>query len=118
MWSGSCEPKAVREALVELLAIIWRKWKAQQARKIKGIPHGDVFAHRLKVAGYEPTVARAIEKLCHGLSLQSIHASPDLLHFLEMCNELVLQMMRNETVFLTVEASEWRPPEEVTEDEE
>ena len=106
--SGSCDRSRVRRVLIEVLAAAWRKWKAQHAYKIHGIPHTDVFAHRLKVAGYEPTLARALEKLCHGLALQSLAVPPEILHFLEECEEQVLDMMRNETVFLTAEASEWR----------
>ena len=119
--SVSCERSQVRDLLIDVLSAVWRKWKVQHAHKIHGIPHTDVFAHRVKVAGYEPTFARALEKLCHGLSLQSVFIPPEILHELEGCEKVVLDLMRNETVFLTAEASSGRKPkwkEEVEEDED
>ena len=104
-----CDRERVRERLLDVLASTWRKWKAQQANKIKGTPHSDVFAHRLKVAGYEPTFTRALEKLCHGLSLQSIYVPPEILRELEECEEVTLSLMRHETVFLVALAMDRIP---------
>ncbi|OYT64158.1 hypothetical protein B6U67_00720 [Methanosarcinales archaeon ex4484_138] len=92
----------LREKIAYMLATAYRRvdWKKMGSRSAY-----DVFAHRVKVAGYMNTVAKFVEKLCHGLHLQSINIDPDELLYLEEKRDEALRMLREETVLLVLMAA-------------
>jgi hypothetical protein len=65
----------------------------------------DVFQHRLKTSSSQSSVTRFIDKLCKGLSLQSISAKTEDIEYLEERKEEVLRMIREESVYLTLLAA-------------
>ena len=65
----------------------------------------DIFQHRLKTSSSQQTIPKFIDKLCKGLSLQSISANPEDIEYLESHREEVLRMIREESVYLTLLAA-------------
>ena len=91
------------DKLVELLAAAYVRVRWSQ---MKGRMPYDVFQHRLKVAARKPTIPEALDKLCHGLSLQSVSVPPELVEDLDVHREEVLHMMRTRSVLLTLKAAQ------------
>lgn len=79
------------------LAYVRVNWKRMGKRSAY-----DVFQHRLKTSSNQQSVTRFIDKLCKGLSLQSISAEPADIEYLEERSEEVLRMIREESVYLTL----------------
>jgi len=92
----------LKQNIVEVLASVYKRvnWKRMGSRSAY-----DVFAHRLKVAGYRDSIPKFLEKLCHGLQLQSVNISPELLQSLETDEARALEMIREESVYLTLLAA-------------
>lgn len=65
----------------------------------------DIFQHRVKVAANMGNIKKFIEKLCHGLHLQSISVDPEIIDFLEEHREEVLEKVREETVYWVLRAA-------------
>jgi ribosomal 50S subunit-associated protein YjgA (DUF615 family) len=66
----------------------------------------DVFQHRLKKASYCRNVGQVIERLCKGLSIQSIRPPLGLLERVQRQEDAVLHKLRTESVVLTLLAKE------------
>ena len=94
----------IEEMLVEALAQAWRKvdWR----KVARGRDSLDVFQHRVKVASYQESIPKFIEKLAHGLHLQSIPVSPEIIKRLEERRSEALQKLREETIYLILLARE------------
>lgn len=90
-------PKELEEAIVELLATIYKRANWRQIAK--GRDPIDVFQHRVLVAAYQPDLKRFIEKLCRGLSIQGVRIDPQLLAKLRENEELVMEELRNSSVY-------------------
>lgn len=90
------------ERVADMLARAYRRvqWHKMGARSAY-----DIFAHRVKVAGNMNSITRFLEKLCHGLHLQSISIDPQKIEFLEENRDEVLRMIREETVYLVLLAA-------------
>ncbi len=86
----------------DLLALAYVKvnWKRMGTRSSY-----DIFQHRLKTSSSQSSVTRFIDKLCKGLSLQSISADPSDIEHLEEQKEEILRMLREESVYLTLLAA-------------
>ena len=95
----------IQDNLVTLLKSAYKKvdWK-----RMKGRSSYDVFQHRLKVASYSDSVKKFVEKLCKGLSLQSVDVDPELIDRLESNCDEVLRRLREETVYYTLLAAKRR----------
>lgn len=97
--------KKTREDLIQVLAAVWRR--VNWARICRGRRSAaDIFMHRLKVASYQPTFPCLLEKLSHGLGLQSVDVSSSILERLRENEEEALQIVREETIYLTILAKE------------
>jgi len=96
------EMNELYEKVANILALVYVRanWKRMGKRSSY-----DVFQHRLKTSSSQQTVTKFIDKLCKGLSLQSISADPKDIEDLEKCREDVLQMLREESVYLTLLAA-------------
>ena len=90
------------EKVADILALAYMRvnWKRMGKRSSY-----DVFQHRLKTSSSQQTVTKFIDKLCKGLSLQSISANPEDIEYLESHREEVLRMIREESVYLTLLAA-------------
>ena len=90
------------EKIADVLALAYRRvnWKKMGRRSSY-----DVFQHRLKTSSSQVSVTKFIDKLCKGLSLQSISAEPEDIEYLEKHREDVLRMIREESVYLTLLAA-------------
>ena len=66
----------------------------------------DIFQHRIKTSSNQQTVTKFIDKLCKGLSLQSISAKSSDIEYLEEHRDNVLRMLREDSVYLTLLAAE------------
>jgi len=90
------------EKIADILALAYVRvnWKRMGKRSSY-----DVFQHRLKTSSSQQTVTKFIDKLCKGLSLQSISADPKDIEDLEKRREDVLRMLREESVYLTLLAA-------------
>ena len=88
--------------IADILALAYMRvnWKRMGKRSSY-----DVFQHRLKTSSSQSSVTRFIDKLCKGLSLQSIAANPEDIEYLEERKEEVLRMIREESVYLTLLAA-------------
>ena len=87
-----------------MLAYAWRQFYAVWGKKIKGRSVLDVFQHRVKVASYMPTFQRFLEKLAHGLGLQSLSVPGELIEELKGEGDRVMDLLREESVYLVVKA--------------
>ena len=85
--------------VAEILALAYRRvnWRKMGSRSAY-----DVFQHRLKTSSSQSSVTKFIDKLCKGLSLQSISADPEDIEYLEERKDDVLRMIREESVYLTL----------------
>jgi len=95
--------KELEEKIVYILAKTYMRvdWKKMGKRSAY-----DVFQHRLKVASYRGNnIKTFLEKLCHGLSLQSISVDPQIIEELENRKEEVMEALRTESVYLTLKAA-------------
>jgi hypothetical protein len=92
----------IEEKLVEVLE---RVYSAVDWRRVAGgkFPW-DVFCHRLKVASYQATIPQFLEKLCHGLGLQSVNVDPDTLDFLRERESEAMSLLRKQSVYLALHA--------------
>jgi len=79
------------------------KWQRITGRRRSSY---DIFAHRVKAAAYQDTVPKFVEKLCHGLGLQSIDAPSEVITKLDANRDRVLQTLREETVYYVLMAAE------------
>jgi len=95
----------VEKALAEVLGAVYGRvdWK----KVARGRVSTDVFQHRLRCASCQPTVRRVLEKLCRGLGLQSVPVDPSKIDFLEEHREIVLEKLREESVYWTLRAQQW-----------
>ncbi len=96
--------KEIEEKLVYILAKAYMRvnWKKMGKRSAY-----DVFQHRLKVASYRGNnIKTFLEKLCHGLSLQSVSVDPCIIEELENSRDDVMNALRTESVYLTLRAAE------------
>jgi len=96
------EMNELYEKVANILALVYVRanWKRMGKRSSY-----DVFQHRLKTSSSQQTVTKFIDKLCKGLSLQSISADPRDVEDLEKRREEVLRMLREESVYLTLLAA-------------
>ena len=87
------------DEVAEVLALAYKRvnWRKMGSRSAY-----DVFQHRLKTSSSQSSVTKFIDKLCKGLSLQSISADPSDIEYLEDHKDDVLRMIREESVYLTL----------------
>lgn len=90
------------DKIADMLALAYMRvnWKRMGKRSSY-----DVFQHRLKTSSSQSSVTKFIDKLCKGLSLQSISAEPEDIEYLENQKEEVLRIIREESVYLTLLAA-------------
>lgn len=62
----------------------------------------DVFQHRLKKAAYSGNIGQVIERLCKGLSLQSLNVPIELIDRLKRNEIHVMHILRTQSVVLTL----------------
>lgn len=96
--------RELEEKIATFLAYVWKQFYAVTGKKIRGRNPLDVFQHRVKVAAYMPTFQRFLEKLAHGLGLQSLSVPGDLVLELREQGEKVIELLREESVYLVVRA--------------
>ena len=101
----------IENEIIEVLNAVYQRadWK-----KITG--HGriskyDVFAHRVKSAAYQENVKKFLEKLCHGLGLQSVNVNPQVIADLDKHRDQVLKALREETIYYILCASKSKKKE-------
>lgn len=92
----------VERALIDLLAQVWLRVDWRKISRNRNPM--DVFQHRLKVASYENSITKVIEKLCHGLSLQSVDVPPDLIQLLRQNEADAIDMLRENSVYFVIMA--------------
>ena len=90
-------PRELEEAIVELLATIYRRANWRQVAR--GRDPLDVFQHRVLAAAYQPDLKRFIEKLCRGLGIQGVRIDERLLARLRESEELVMEELRSSSVY-------------------
>lgn len=95
---------SLEDDIALMLAYVYRQFYAVQGKKIRGRNPLDVFQHRVKVASYQPSFRRFIEKLAHGLGLQFISIPAELLEQLDERGDEVLDLLREESVFFVARA--------------
>ena len=88
--------------LAELLHVVWNRVKWSNISTSWKRRQTDVFQHRLKKASASKNINQVIERLCKGLSIQSIEPEPTLLDRIQ-CNEArALNILRRESVVMTM----------------
>lgn len=91
----------LHEQIASVLAHVYRRvdWRSMTSMKRSA---ADMFADRIRVASHERTPSRAVERLCRQLGLSSIKADPDDIRHLNENADEVMEMMRNDTVYLAL----------------
>jgi len=89
----------VSEKLIELLRAVYNRANWSKITGRGRISKFDVFAHRVKAAAYQDTVPKFLDKLCHGLSLQSVDVDPGIITVLDLHRDEVLSALRQETIY-------------------
>jgi len=92
----------------EIIEVLGAVYQRADWRKITGrgrISKYDVFAHRVKSAAYQENVKKFLEKLCHGLGLQSVNVNPQVIADLDEHKDQVLKALREETIYYILCAS-------------
>lgn len=89
----------VRIASVLSRAYVRVDWRSMTSMKRSAV---DILANRIRVASYEPTFSRAIERICHGLKLSAIRADVEDIEYLMARNDEVMEAMRENTVYLAL----------------
>lgn len=62
----------------------------------------DIFQHRLKKAAYSGGINQVIERLCKGLSLQSLNVPIELIERLKRNEVHTMRILRTQSVVLTL----------------
>jgi len=93
--------------LIILLAAVYRRANWQRITGRGRISKYDVFAHRVKASAYQDTVPKFVDKLCHGLSLQSVDVDPTIITVLDLHRDEVLRALREETVYYILLAANY-----------
>lgn len=94
--------------LAELLHVVWQRVKWQNFSTSWKRRQTDIFQHRLKKASASRNVNQVIERLCKGLSIQSIEPEPALIDRIQRDEERALSILRKESVVLTLLAKQGR----------
>ncbi len=96
----------IRRDWIAVLSVVYREADWSQITGGGRRRSTDVFQHRLLVAAKQPTVPRAVRKLCHGLSLQGPPIDPDILDELRADERTALRLLDDENVYLTLKAKQ------------
>ncbi len=102
----SLKDDPVYRDLAVVLHEAWKRvdWKRMGTSKTRRAT--DIFQHRLKKAGYQGGIAEAIERLCKGLSLQSLNLPVGLVNRLKQEEKHVMDVLRTQSVVLTLLAQQ------------
>lgn len=97
--------KGLHERTADVLAEVYRRvdWRKMTSMKRTA---ADMFADRIRVASHERTPSRAIDRMCRQLGLSSAAIWPEEISHLNDNSEEVMEMMRNDTLYLALLAQD------------
>lgn len=89
------------ERLADAVASVYRRidWKKMTSKKRSAV---DILTDRLRVAGHEPDILRALEKLCASLHVPYLKADVEQLNDLYENNSEIMEIMREHTGYVAV----------------
>ncbi len=89
------------ERLADAVSSLYRRidWKKMTSKKRSAV---DVLTDRLRVAGHEPDILKAFEKLCASLHVPYFKTDVETLNGLYENNDAVMDILREHTGYIAV----------------